>query len=527
MAEKSLKTLEAAPDQIDNDEQTIDPAPDALAPSTTRASASVPYSAFTRSRKQVIVAIVALAGVASTLSANIYFPALNAIQEDFGTTAEMINLTISLYMVFQGLSPSLWGSLADQWGRRPVYLCTMVIYLGANVGLALSPNYTALLVLRMLQAFGSSSVIAIGAGCIGDIASPSERGTYFGIYSVGPMLGPIIGPIIGGVIAQNLGWRWIFWLLTIIAGALFFLVLFLLPETLRSLVGDGSGYANPTPTQWLQAKALRKDTPEPITPSGQKSRFLQPPKLLQPLQYIFYPDVAVCLFCNGIPYAVFYCVLSSTSYLFETIYGLNEQQIGLCYIANGVGCILGGLIIGRVLDRDFRITAEKHGYDSSKLSRGSLGADFPIFEARLRSIWVPLFLFDALIIIYGFLLWRDVSLAGILVVQFFLGICVTSLFNLYQTMLIDLFPKNSASITASNNLVRCLLGAACTAAIQPGITSIGVQYMFLTVGLIVVATTPGIFVMRKYGPRWRRNRMEQQAAALLTTSEKAATDITK
>ncbi|CAO3667419.1 unnamed protein product [Umbelopsis ramanniana] len=441
----------------------------------------------------------------------------------------MMNLTISLYMVFQGLSPSLWGSLADQWGRRPVYLCTMVVYLGANVGLALSPNYTALLVLRMLQAFGSSSVIAIGAGCIGDISSPSERGTYFGIYSIGPMLGPIIGPIIGGVIAQNLGWRWIFWLLTIIAGALFVLVLFLLPETLRALVGDGSGYANPTPTQWFHAKALRKDTPpEPTTRSGQKSRFLQAPNLLQPLQYIFYPDVAMCLFCNGIPYAVFYCVLSSTSNLFATIYGLNEQQIGLCYIANGVGCILGGLTIGKVLDRDFRITAQKHGYDSGKLSRGSLGPDFPIFEARLRSIWVPLFFFDAFIIIYGFMLWRDVSLAGILVVQFFLGICCTSLFNLYQTMLIDLFPKSSASITASNNLVRCLLGAAATAAIQPGITGIGVQYMFLVLGLIVVATTPGIFVIRKYGPQWRRDRMEKLAAeALPAPSEKAVDDTTK
>jgi hypothetical protein len=137
MAEKSLKTLEEAsvPKLNNGDEQTKgpDPAPDALAPSTTRASANVPYSAFTRSRKQVIVTIVAAAGVASTLSANIYFPALNAIQEvstfcefsgrkdqglrmsntcrrrkslfslilqqDFGTTAEMMNLTISLYMV--------------------------------------------------------------------------------------------------------------------------------------------------------------------------------------------------------------------------------------------------------------------------------------------------------------------------------------------------------------------------------------------------------------------------------------------
>ena len=137
MTEKLLKTIEEAPvPELNDDDEQIkgpDPAPDALAPSTTRASANVPYSAFTRSRKQVIVTIVALSGVASTLSANIYFPALNAIQDvstfcnfseredqglrmsntcrrwnslvslilqqDFGTTAEMMNLTISLYMV--------------------------------------------------------------------------------------------------------------------------------------------------------------------------------------------------------------------------------------------------------------------------------------------------------------------------------------------------------------------------------------------------------------------------------------------
>jgi fructose-bisphosphate aldolase class 1 len=81
MTEKSLKRLEEAPVlELSNDDGP-DPAPDTLAPSTTRASANVPYSAFTRSRKQVIVTIVALSGVASTLSANIYFPALNAIQE--------------------------------------------------------------------------------------------------------------------------------------------------------------------------------------------------------------------------------------------------------------------------------------------------------------------------------------------------------------------------------------------------------------------------------------------------------------
>lgn len=179
----------------------------------------------------------------------------------------------------------------------------------------------------------------------------------------------------------------------IIAAVLFMMVLFFLPETLRSLVGDGSGYANPTPSEWWKKRVLKKDSTDGPVTQG-KSRWLKVPNVLLPFKYALQPDVGFCLIANAIPYSVFYCVLASTSNLFGTIYNLNEMQIGLCYIANGCGCILGGLIEGRVLDRDFRTTSTKHGYDSSKLSRGSLGPDFPIFEARLRNIWIPLFLFD-------------------------------------------------------------------------------------------------------------------------------------
>jgi MFS family permease len=96
-----------------------------------------------------------------------FSPLLIEKKQDLKTTAEMINLTVTVYMIFQGLSPSFWGSLSDSWGRRPVYLMTLFIYVMSCIGLAFSPNYTTLLVLRMLQAFGSSSVIAIGAGTIG------------------------------------------------------------------------------------------------------------------------------------------------------------------------------------------------------------------------------------------------------------------------------------------------------------------------------------------------------------------------
>ena len=58
----------------------------------------------------------------------------------------------------------------------------------------------------------------LGAGVIADIAAPAERGSYFGMWNIGPMVGPCLGPVLGGVLADKLGWRAIFWFLVIAAG---------------------------------------------------------------------------------------------------------------------------------------------------------------------------------------------------------------------------------------------------------------------------------------------------------------------
>jgi MFS family permease len=104
----------------------------------------------------------------------------------------------SLSRVLQGLTPSFWGSLSDSIGRRPVYIMTLSIYVGACIGLALTPTsaYWLLLVLRMVQATGGSAVIAIGSGCVSDIATPGERGKYMGLFSALSMAGPAIVSIL-------------------------------------------------------------------------------------------------------------------------------------------------------------------------------------------------------------------------------------------------------------------------------------------------------------------------------------------
>lgn len=74
---------------------------------------SVPYSIYTPGQKILIVAIVSVAATFSGFASNIYFPAIPSISLDLEVSAELVNLTITSYMILQGLSPSIWGAVAD------------------------------------------------------------------------------------------------------------------------------------------------------------------------------------------------------------------------------------------------------------------------------------------------------------------------------------------------------------------------------------------------------------------------------
>ncbi|KAH7032156.1 major facilitator superfamily domain-containing protein [Macrophomina phaseolina] len=198
------------------------------------------YHIFTYRQKFLIVILVSCAATFSPLASNIYFPALELISKEMDSSKEETALTITVYMIAQGLAPSIWGPIADCVGRRQVLVWTLMLFLLSNIGLALSPSIPVLTALRFFQAAGCSSTISIGAGVIADIAPASERGGFTGTFAGVRQVSVAIGPVIGGIIAGTLGFRAVFWFLVICAGIVVGLVAVFLPETLRCVAGDGS-----------------------------------------------------------------------------------------------------------------------------------------------------------------------------------------------------------------------------------------------------------------------------------------------
>ena len=113
-----------------------------------------------------------------------------------------------------------------------MYLCSFTVFTVLNVGCALSPSIASLSVLRFLSGVAGSAGPSLGAGSIGDMFSPEERGRAQSLYSFGPVMGPVLGGVIGGFIVDRThGWRWLMWTVAIASGVTNVLSILLLRET--------------------------------------------------------------------------------------------------------------------------------------------------------------------------------------------------------------------------------------------------------------------------------------------------------
>ncbi|KAJ5666954.1 hypothetical protein N7462_011363 [Penicillium macrosclerotiorum] len=407
------------------------------------------------------------------------------------------------------------GDFADKAGRRPAYILCFTIYIAANIGLALQNNYAALFVLRCLQSAGSSTTIALSSGVVSDVATASERGSYMGFVTAGSLLGPSVGPVIGGLLAQYLGWRAIFWFLVIFSGAFMIPFLIFFPETARGVVGDGSippQKWNMSLINYLESRKMREEGVLPSASSPkQKLRFPNP---FQTLAIVFQKDTSIILFCNAILFAGFYDVSATIPSIYNDLYGLDDLQIGLCYIPFGLGASIASILNGNFLDYNYRRIAKRLGFPLVKNRHTDL-RNFPIEKARLQIAFPMLTLGSLSILAFGWCLDFRVHLAAPTTILFIMGLTLTGAFNTVSTVLVDLYPTQAAKATAANNFARCLLGAGATALIDLMLSAMGRGWCFTFVSLVMLATSPLLLLVIYKGPKWREERRQKEDAKKL------------
>jgi len=325
------------------------------------------YSVFRPSVKALSIAMASVAGFMSPFGSYIYMPALPQITEKLNITQGETLLSVTMYLIFQGVAPSFWAPLSDTFGRRPIIISTFLIFLAANLGLAFVNIFWGLLVLRMLQACGAASSIAIGAGVVSDIAPRTHRGRFMSYFQSGALIGPCVGPIVGGLLAKRWEWHSVFFFLSAVNGILLLWFGALLPETLRSLVGNGSKRPVGLWKPWLPISlSVQHDDTE--NQHGESMTMKKPSyvKLSQlgfhkPWLMFLEPDIALLILSYSLPFMLFSVTTATLPETLADNYGYNMIIVGLCYLPLGTGFATGSLLTGRLLDWEYRRSKEKHG----------------------------------------------------------------------------------------------------------------------------------------------------------------------
>lgn len=405
--------------------------------------------------------------------------------------------------------------MSDTSGRRLSFILCYVIYIVANIGLALQTNYVALLILRMVQAVGCSAAIALAFAIVSDISTSAERGKYMGYAGAGILCGPAFGPTIGGILAQSLGWRSIFWFLAIFSSVLLVAFTFLFPETCRNVVGNGSTPARGIHQSIISCVQQRKLAKQSALGEGDrethadanpvKSRISLNP--LATFGILGEKESCIILLYNGFFFTGMMMTTSAIPGLFKQAYNLNEIQVGLCYIANGIGSLLSSLTMGHVVDWNFRRHAARLNVSISNSKQQDL-SNFPIEKVKLQIVLPGHVVGIIGLVMFGWTVKYQTHLVGPEIALFVTGFGISTAFNITNGLLIDLHRDKPAAATAAINFVRCLMSAGGSAAIIPMCTAMNPGWTFTLIGTIYIILIGVVVWIMQNGLQWRQNAAE-------------------
>lgn len=453
-----------------------------------------PYTIFDGWRGYILMLLLSFAGIWSSISNSIYFPALPTLSTDFGVSSEAMNLTVVAYLVLQGLAPVFASNLADTYGRRPMVLLGFLVYIGANIGLAVTNTYWLLIFLRCVQAAGIAQIIAINSGIAGDVCVPANRGAFVGVVSGMLLVGQAFGSLIGSGLIASFGWRSVFVFLAIGSGVTFIFLFIFLTETCRGIVGNGSikpkNYLNVAPALYLPGYKHLITSDKTTLAARVTLDFLAPWKIM-----LNHTVIAVLLPVS-LQYAAWNMCLTTLSIsLEEEPYNYSVLHVGLMYLPQGICCLAASVVVGRVLNFYYRWSRDKYEQkyrDCDKDNR----PPFNKVRVRLDMAILPIICTLFGLLLFGWMLHKKGSVVGVVIGVCFASFGSAAFISIATTMLVDLFPTRGLASTSCINLTRCLLAAAFIAALDSMEDSMGIGWVYtLMAALCLVSNALLVFVV--------------------------------
>lgn len=312
--------------------------------------------------------------------------------------------------------------------------------------------------------------------------NPRQRARVVGKYILGILIGPVFGPVAGGFLTEKLGWRWCFWIMTIVGGTNSLVGILLLRET----------YA----PQLLKLRARRlalelnhATIAADHDPRSLKRRLWQAVK--RPMKILFLQPIVFIMACyQALLYGTMYLLFTTFPDVWAEQYGFNTGEAGLTYIGLGVGFIIAVTFGIPQIDKIYNKLADRN--------KGVGKPEFRMPLANLGAICIPVGLFW-----YGWAVERkDFWLVPIIGTTVF-GFGMIVIFNSVQNYYIDAFTRYAASAVAGGAVFRAIVGAVFPLFAPYLYGALGYGWGTSVLAFVAVALMPMPFIIMTFGERIR------------------------
>lgn len=424
--------------------------------------------------------------LASSSASAIISPASQAISSEFGISAEVTVLNISLYIVGFAVGPLLWAPVSELFGRKWSILPAMYALTLFSIGTATSSTPAALFITRFFGgAFGSAPVSNVSAA-LGDIYEPKARGFAVSLYAVAVVGGPTIAPVIGAAIVVNpaLGWRWTEYITAIWVFVVATVTLFCMPEL----------YA-PVLLKW-KAKRLRKETGDqrywhPHEENKLDFNSIVTKHLSRPILMLTTEPMVTCIaFYASFVYALLYLTLE----VFPIVF-LEGRDWGLVvstlpFLALFVG-VLAALTVNLANQPRYAKIVDKNNGK-------------PVPEARLAPMVVGGVLFAIGLFWFGWTASPSIPWPSSVVAAAFIGAGFNIIFNQCINFLVDTYGIYAASAVSANTFLRSIFAAGLPLAARRMFGVLGVGPAMSILGGVACLALPVPFLFMRYGLKLRK-----------------------
>jgi MFS transporter, DHA2 family, multidrug resistance protein len=160
----------------------------------------------------MITISVMLATIMQALDTTIANVALPHMQGSLQASQDQITWVLTSYIVASAIALPITGWLCTQWGRRKVFIVSVIGFTAASALCGLSTSLAGIVAARLLQGVFGAALVPLSQAVLLDINPPEKVGSAMAVWGAGIMIGPILGPMLGGWLTENFDWRWVFFI---------------------------------------------------------------------------------------------------------------------------------------------------------------------------------------------------------------------------------------------------------------------------------------------------------------------------